>query len=39
MTVCAILVVGSRETWPEFHEHFQRLLAEEARLRRQGWLN
>ena len=27
------------ETWPEVREHLKWLLAEESRLRRQGWLN
>jgi len=29
----------SPEDWPEIREHLTWLLAEESRLRRQGWLN
>jgi hypothetical protein len=35
----ALTVRWSPEDWPEIREHLTWLLAEESRLRRQGWLN
>ncbi len=35
----ALTVSWSPEAWAEVHAHLPWLLAEERRLRRQGWLN
>jgi hypothetical protein len=35
----ALTMPWSPEDWPEIRQHLKWLLAEESRLRRQGWLN
>jgi hypothetical protein len=35
----ALTLPWSPEDWPEIRQHLKWLLAEESRLRRQGWLN
>ena len=35
----ALALPWSPEDWPEIRQHLKWLLAEESRLRRQGWLN
>jgi hypothetical protein len=35
----ALTMPWSPEDWPEIRQHPKWLLAEESRLRRQGWLN
>jgi hypothetical protein len=35
----ALTMPWSPGDWPEIRQHLKRLLAEESRLRRQGWLS
>jgi hypothetical protein len=35
----ALTMLWSPEAWPEVRKHLPWLLAEERRLRREGWLN